>query len=90
MVLVQSFAMLMRFLQKWSFDKSGMTVLSHSNGTVRHYYAFCLVAVLISSSQMVHGWLLKAHPELFTRSCFVDPVCFCMSLSSYNRFLVTE
>ncbi|KAI5481007.1 hypothetical protein MNV49_006193 [Pseudohyphozyma bogoriensis] len=42
------------------FDKSGMTVLSHSNGT------------------MVHGWLLKEIPEMITRSCFVDPVCFAL------------
>ncbi|KAK4705167.1 hypothetical protein P7C70_g1037, partial [Phenoliferia sp. Uapishka_3] len=46
--------------EKWGFDKSGMTVLSHSNGT------------------MVHGWLLKAYPELCVRNCFVDPVCFCL------------
>lgn len=29
------------------------------------------------SCQMVHGWLIKAMPELITRSCLVDPVCFC-------------
>lgn len=46
--------------KKWKFDEAGITVLSHSNGT------------------MVHGWLLKAHPEYFSRSCFVDPVCFCL------------
>ncbi|THH32879.1 hypothetical protein EUX98_g1287 [Antrodiella citrinella] len=38
---------------------SGVTMLSHSNGT------------------FIHCWLLKAHPEMITRSCFVDPVVFC-------------
>ncbi|KAM0751691.1 hypothetical protein T439DRAFT_300689 [Meredithblackwellia eburnea MCA 4105] len=51
---------LKRVAQKYQFDKSGLTVLSHSNGT------------------MVHGWLLKASPELCLRNCFVDPVCFCL------------
>ena len=30
-----------------------------------------------SNGSFVHAWLLKAHPELFRRSCFVDPVTFC-------------
>ncbi|KAI0081737.1 hypothetical protein K474DRAFT_1612892 [Panus rudis PR-1116 ss-1] len=38
---------------------SGVTVISHSNGS------------------FTHAWLLKAHPEMVTRSCFVDPVTFC-------------
>lgn len=38
---------------------TGVTMLSHSNGTFSH----C--------------WILKAHPRMITRSCFVDPVVFC-------------
>ncbi|TCD68184.1 hypothetical protein EIP91_011355 [Steccherinum ochraceum] len=39
--------------------RTGVTMLSHSNGT------------------FIHCWLLKAHPKMITRSCFVDPVVFC-------------
>ncbi|KAH7914196.1 hypothetical protein BJ138DRAFT_1123730 [Hygrophoropsis aurantiaca] len=39
--------------------RTGVVVLSHSNGSY------------------VHAWLLKAHPEMAVRSCFVDPVTFC-------------
>lgn len=83
---------LKRIIQKWRFDESGVTVLSHSNGTV---CLFFLVFLLFSSKsklqiltlsfllrwisfQIVHGWLVKGYPELVTRSCFVDPVCFCL------------
>jgi len=38
----------------------GVTVLSHSNGSIPH------------------AWLLKAKPHLARRSCFVDPVVFCL------------
>ena len=31
----------------------------------------------IHSGSFGHAWLLKAHPRLITRSCFVDPVTFC-------------
>ena len=44
---------------KWGFE-DGITVVSHSNGTI------------------VHGWLLKESPDLVKRSCFVDPVTFCL------------
>ncbi|TCD64755.1 hypothetical protein EIP91_003646 [Steccherinum ochraceum] len=40
-------------------SRTGVVVLSHSNGT------------------FIYGWLLKAHPEMIARSCFVDPVVFC-------------
>ncbi|GBE79707.1 hypothetical protein SCP_0209080 [Sparassis crispa] len=30
-----------------------------------------------SNGSFVHAWMLKRHPELITRSCFVDPVAFC-------------
>ncbi|THH15209.1 hypothetical protein EW146_g5239 [Bondarzewia mesenterica] len=30
-----------------------------------------------SNGSFVHAWMLKAHPELYNRSCFVDPVTFC-------------
>lgn len=49
-----------RLAQRHGFDVSGMTVLSHSNGSI------------------VHGWLLRGLPNLITRSCFVDPVCFAL------------
>ncbi|GAA6047697.1 hypothetical protein JCM3770_001724 [Rhodotorula araucariae] len=29
-----------------------------------------------SNGTIVHGWLLKEHPHLVARSCFVDPVAF--------------
>ncbi|GAA5941895.1 hypothetical protein JCM3775_004795 [Rhodotorula graminis] len=29
-----------------------------------------------SNGSIVHGWLLKQHPNLVARSCFVDPVAF--------------
>ncbi|TCD60428.1 hypothetical protein EIP91_010080 [Steccherinum ochraceum] len=40
-------------------SRTGVAMLSHSNGT------------------FIHGWLLKAHPGMIARSCFVDPVVFC-------------
>lgn len=30
-----------------------------------------------SNGSFVHAWLLKAHPGMIIRSCFVDPVTFC-------------
>ncbi|VDC07292.1 unnamed protein product [Peniophora sp. CBMAI 1063] len=30
-----------------------------------------------SNGSFVHAWLLKGHPSMITRSCFVDPVTFC-------------
>lgn len=30
-----------------------------------------------SNGSYTHAWMLKAHPELITRSAFVDPVTFC-------------
>ncbi|KAH8105879.1 hypothetical protein BXZ70DRAFT_917198 [Cristinia sonorae] len=30
-----------------------------------------------SNGTFIHCWLLKAHPQMVTRSCFVDPVVFC-------------
>ncbi|KAI0053581.1 hypothetical protein FA95DRAFT_1552065 [Auriscalpium vulgare] len=30
-----------------------------------------------SNGSYTHAWMLKAYPELITRSCFVDPVTFC-------------
>ncbi|KAF9446937.1 hypothetical protein P691DRAFT_761187 [Macrolepiota fuliginosa MF-IS2] len=30
-----------------------------------------------SNGTYVHAWMLKAHPKMLTRSCFVDPVTFC-------------
>ncbi|KIP10713.1 hypothetical protein PHLGIDRAFT_65260 [Phlebiopsis gigantea 11061_1 CR5-6] len=30
-----------------------------------------------SNGSFLHAWLLKAHPEMVSRSCFVDPVTFC-------------
>ncbi|KDQ12734.1 hypothetical protein BOTBODRAFT_34194 [Botryobasidium botryosum FD-172 SS1] len=31
-----------------------------------------------SNGTIVHAWLLKAYPDLVNRSCFVDPVTFCL------------
>ncbi|KAF9652182.1 hypothetical protein BDM02DRAFT_3109605 [Thelephora ganbajun] len=39
---------------------TGVTMLSHSNGS------------------FTHAWMLKAFPHLISRSCFVDPVTFCL------------
>jgi hypothetical protein len=70
---------LKRMAERWGFDKSGMTVLSHSNGTVSSLsFETGRAHADFPSLQIVHGWLLKNHPELVTRSCFVDPVCFCL------------
>ncbi|GJE84212.1 alpha/beta hydrolase [Phanerochaete sordida] len=30
-----------------------------------------------SNGSFLHAWLLKAYPEMVSRSCFVDPVTFC-------------
>ncbi|KAK4703112.1 hypothetical protein P7C70_g3102, partial [Phenoliferia sp. Uapishka_3] len=49
-----------RMCERWGFDQSKLTVLSHSNGSI------------------VHGWICKAFPDIVARSCFVDPVCFCL------------
>ncbi|GAA5871902.1 hypothetical protein JCM8547_003300 [Rhodosporidiobolus lusitaniae] len=53
---------LAKVLRKYGFDEraGGVTVVSHSNGTI------------------VHGWLVKDYSSLIARSCFVDPVCFCL------------
>ena len=37
------------------WDRVGVTMISHSKGTVGH------------------AWMLKAHPELIKRNCFMDP-----------------
>lgn len=34
-------------------------------------------AYAIFSGSFIHSWMLKAYPELITRSCFIDPVVFC-------------
>lgn len=52
-------AELLQIFKQYRLDEAGITVLSHSNGT------------------MVHSWLLKEEPSLFTRNCLVDPVTFC-------------
>lgn len=73
-------------LQRWGFDKSKLTVLSHSNGSVRIFYwgASRLPSFLtFALSQIVHGWLVKTYPGLVVRSAFVDPVCFCTFHRSY-------
>jgi len=31
-----------------------------------------------SNGTALHAWLVKSHPELVYRSCFVDPVIFCL------------
>ncbi|KAH7921825.1 hypothetical protein BV22DRAFT_1197913 [Leucogyrophana mollusca] len=36
-----------------------------------------VVVLSHSNGSYVHAWLLKAHPEMAVRSCFVDPVTFC-------------
>ncbi|KAI5478522.1 ATP-dependent DNA helicase [Pseudohyphozyma bogoriensis] len=51
---------LRKIVELWGFEESGVTVLSHSKGTI------------------VHSWLLKAMPESIKRSCFIDPVVFCL------------
>lgn len=38
----------------------GVSMLSHSNGSVHH------------------AWVLKDAPEMVRRTCFVDPVVFCL------------
>ncbi|KAF9478994.1 hypothetical protein BDN70DRAFT_807742 [Pholiota conissans] len=30
-----------------------------------------------SNGSYIHAWMLKGHPELIGRSCFIDPVTFC-------------
>jgi hypothetical protein len=30
-----------------------------------------------SNGSYSHAWMLKTHPKMVTRSCFVDPVTFC-------------
>ncbi|KAG8975875.1 hypothetical protein FRB90_009386, partial [Tulasnella sp. 427] len=47
-------------IEKLRWDEDGVTMVSHSKGS------------------LVHTWMLKSHPELIKRSCFVDPVCFCL------------
>lgn len=41
--------------KKLRWDEEGVTMVSHSKGS------------------LLHTWLLKAHPELIQRSCFIDP-----------------
>lgn len=54
---------------KWGFwhpasgsrkARGGVSMLSHSNGSVGH------------------GWIIKDCPSMIKRSCFVDPVVFCL------------
>lgn len=52
---------------------TGVTMLSHSNGS------------------FTHAWVLKEFPHLISRSCFVDPVTFCLWEGDvcYNFFYKT-
>ncbi|KAG8895587.1 hypothetical protein FRB99_000454, partial [Tulasnella sp. 403] len=42
-------------IEKFGWDEDGVTMLSHSKGS------------------LIHAWMVKAHPELVRRNCFVDP-----------------
>lgn len=65
-------------------SQRGVTMISHSK------YVLVVVGVdgvfwmstkylhfLLSSGSYTHAWMLKGHPELIGRSCFIDPVSFC-------------
>ncbi|KAH7105511.1 hypothetical protein BKA62DRAFT_689909 [Auriculariales sp. MPI-PUGE-AT-0066] len=45
-------------LESLGWTEHGVTILSHSNGSIPH------------------AWMVKEHPQVIRRSCFVDPVVF--------------
>lgn len=49
----------------------GVSMLSHSNGSVHH------------------AWVLKDAPEMVRRTCFVDPVVFCLWEGGESRAMST-
>ncbi|GAA99822.1 uncharacterized protein L969DRAFT_43942 [Mixia osmundae IAM 14324] len=44
----------------------------------RHGFEKGLAVLSHSNGTIVHGWLLKSFPDLVKRSCFTDPVTFCL------------
>lgn len=60
-------------------SNTGVTMLSHSKSVG---YVRCNVLStdhrLFFSGSFTHAWLLKGFPHLISRSCFVDPVTFCL------------
>lgn len=54
----------------------GVTLLSHSKFV---YICSCHSSLTVDfcSGSYTHAWMLKNHPEIVGRSCFVDPVTFC-------------
>lgn len=59
-------------------ERKGITLVSHSKYVVGSIdiRLHTLMVYRISGSY-THAWMLKEHPRVVTRSCFVDPVTFC-------------
>lgn len=57
--------------------RRGVTVVSHSKWVFRNSYHVPSKLIPPHSGSFLHAWLLKAHPDMIIRSCFVDPVTFC-------------
>ncbi|KAG9005756.1 hypothetical protein FRB94_001322 [Tulasnella sp. JGI-2019a] len=47
-------------IDQFGGERAGVTMISHSLGS------------------LAHCWMMKAYPELIKRSCFMDPVTFCL------------
>lgn len=63
-----------RFLKPWQHDEAADVIFAMLK---RHGMDQCGVHVLSHSmGTIVHAWLLRAFPQLISRSVFVDPVCF--------------
>lgn len=58
-------------------SRKGITILSHSKCVFSFYGCPGHFAHTTHSGSFAHAWLLKAHPGMASRSCFVDPVTFC-------------
>jgi hypothetical protein len=73
-----------RICTKWGFweegddqtpSKGGVSMLSHSNGSVAHGWCEYCIPCLEWVADVV---VLKDSPSLVKRSTFVDPVVFCL------------
>lgn len=58
-------------------EGKGVTILSHSKCVLVGPFCHRSSNRPWFSGTYVHAWILKEHPHLVKRSCFVDPVTFC-------------
>lgn len=57
--------------------RRGITLLSHSKYVPFLINDSSFLNLFYLSGTYTHAWMLKEHPNIVARSCFVDPVTFC-------------